>query len=413
MYHELMPHSSWTGYGQMGGPQYTPDPPSPPVPVAEPSWRWEQRRGGVRRNGRAQRRLYEKNGQRQPGQQQKAGSQGNRRKAKDEDKPEFKKCVTCGSDGPCKQVQFTEILQELERLCAFGNPEEVSAAANKLIGQVPFACTHEQGCRALQKAFEIAPISTSAVLVSELHGYVRELSKHPHANYVFQKAIKILRASDVRFIVSELRGNVTQAAQNRCACRVLCRLIEMDVPDPDNILSELLADVVGVSRHQFAHFPLSTMLEHGTEDQKRQIGQAFIGHISRLYNHKTANHLIEAAMDFAPWDVQCALFDELTFAPRGANQIQDHANQIEDLAEKRYGGYVARAMARFFYTYQATFAQHSPDRIRVWSRLFQSQTLRQTKSGMRLLDAIYGISKPTEDKDEPESESESHPDEDP
>merc|ERR1719191_2367681 len=83
-----------------------------------------------------------------------------------------------------------------------------------------------EGCRVVQKAWEVAKGSEQNLLREALKGRVMEAVKSPHANHVLQKCIEVAPAAQLGFVIEEMRGQAAMTAKHRFGCRILERLIE-------------------------------------------------------------------------------------------------------------------------------------------------------------------------------------------
>lgn len=220
---------------------------------------------------------------------------------------------------------------------------EQKTAIESLRGQIVNASLDKEGCRVVQKGLTL-PTEWIKGWISELRGHISDLIHSPYGNFVVQQAIEHLPTNQVIFVATEMRNEAKDIARNRFGCRIYCRLLE-HCSGPEGELSVLInelleGDVAELCKHPFAHHAIHAILEHGTEEQRRKIGNAILENPWRLVNHKHSSHVVEAFFNFeqCPLEIQQQLLQELLYAA---------PDRIAELAQKRYGGFVVRALFAF------------------------------------------------------------------
>merc|ERR1740121_3301601 len=148
-----------------------------------------------------------------------------------------------------------------------------AATLTKLIGHVLALAFDKEGCRVVQLAFQVAPNDVAETLVKELHLQVRNLIKSPHANYVVQRVVEYLPPALVRFVAEELIGAASTVARDRYGCRVLHRIFEHTTSSESAsaLACEVITSAVQLAKHEFGHFVVQAVLEHGMPEQKARI----------------------------------------------------------------------------------------------------------------------------------------------
>jgi len=148
-----------------------------------------------------------------------------------------------------------------------------------LRGQVWARSRDAKGCWLVQHAFEEAKSDEEReLLAQELRGHVWEAIKCPHANFVLQRCITTLKPSALQFIVDEIqkpgKHAAHHAAKHRYGCRVLERLIEnCSSRGIAPLLEDLLADAKSLCLHNFGHYVMQHLIEHGSCEQGSYIIQ--------------------------------------------------------------------------------------------------------------------------------------------
>jgi len=155
------------------------------------------------------------------------------------------------------------------------------------------------GCRLLQYALETADVNTAAQLSARLQGHVRELIHSPHGNYVIQKVIQVLPLAQAGFVVDELLGAGAVFARHRFGCRVLCRILEHasgEEPGKDavtELLMEVVADAIDLSRHDFGKHVIQSLIEYGRPAQRGEVINKLCRDLTRSLMNHNASFVIE------------------------------------------------------------------------------------------------------------------------
>lgn len=204
-------------------------------------------------------------------------------------------------------------------------------------GMVRKLAFEEQGCRLVQCALQQVSLKEAAGLASELRGCVQQACKSKHANFVLQKMVEVLPSVHFGFIAEELQGAALCVARNSYGCRVLCRLAEQDMEMVVELMEELLPAADALCRHQYAHYVIEAILEHGSQEQKRRICAAVRKDCAVNAKHRHAGHIVEKAL------MHCSVDDVLGLA---ADLIPDSPEARRKLARDRCGRHVVMALLR-------------------------------------------------------------------
>lgn len=143
-----------------------------------------------------------------------------------------------------------------------------------LAGRVWAMARDPQGCREVQRAFEIAQTEGERVAMgAELQGHVWDAMRCPHANYVLQKAIALMKPQGSQFIIDEVvrKGAraVAQAARHKYGCRIVQRLLEhCTAAQVSELAAAILQDSLAIARHPYGNYVMQHIIEHGTKEQR-------------------------------------------------------------------------------------------------------------------------------------------------
>jgi pumilio RNA-binding family len=176
--------------------------------------------------------------------------------------------------------------------------DESSSAVAAMRGSVRRLTFDAAGCRAVQKALEVADHQDAADLVAELHGWARRAITSPHGNYVIQKIIEAMPTLQSRFIIAELTGAVGEFSRHRYGCRIMCRLVEHSGTDPLTVglTDEIVQEVGELCRHSYGHHVIEAVLEHGAMEQKHKIAAALHAKLFHNATDRYATYVIESAL---------------------------------------------------------------------------------------------------------------------
>lgn len=225
------------------------------------------------------------------------------------------------------------------------------------------------GCRLVQLALQVANRETASDILEELHGHVKDAIDCPHANYVIQKVVEVMPAALSGFVIAELQGAAVETARHRFGCRILCRLLEhsnTSVPLA-KLIDELLVEAKMLIRHNYAHYVMQSVLEHGLPEHKRQLLGVLCEDLADNAQHRCASHVIEAALSHCSSEDQCSLAAQL---------IGEGEDILVSLAMTQFGSFVVRALFRL------------PDESSqtAWHHIHRAAPrLQENKYGQRLL----------------------------
>lgn len=205
-----------------------------------------------------------------------------------------------------------------------------------LHGAVARLAFDTEGCRTVQLALQVGSQKEAAALAAEMRGRVREAFQSPCANFVLQKVIEALPPSHAEFVVAELAGLGATVARHRFGCRILCRLLEHAAFDPRTaaLVDEVLEEAPELCRHQFGHYVMECVLEHGSTQQQQKVVRALLENVLHNATHRNGSHVFEKALTYAPAEDRNALAEAVLAAPEG----------LAFIGGSQFGLYVVRAL---------------------------------------------------------------------
>lgn len=258
--------------------------------------------------------------------------------------------------------------------------EGAAAAIEFLRGNMPRHSFGQVGCRLVQAVLQHASSSVVAELVEELHGHVADLVSSPHGNYVLQRTIEVMPAALSSFVAAELLGRGVVVARHRFGCRIFCRLLEHAASSPATceLMDEVLAEAMELSRHSYAHHVISAVLEHGLADQQQKVLACLNEDLLRHAQNRNASYVIEKAMSHSSDADRDGLSSMLADSP-----------ELIALAKHQFGSFVIRAL----------LVRPCDARQRAITRLLEAKDeLQAGKFGQRVLEDMghLGTGMPTQ-----------------
>jgi hypothetical protein len=180
------------------------------------------------------------------------------------------------------------------------------------------------GCRLLQQALDIADaladINLLMQLIEGLKGHVREAINSPHGNYVIQKIVEVVPLSQASFVARELLGSGSNIARHRFGCRVLCRILErfgsaakegQEDEAVAELLQEVITDSIDLSRHNFGHHVLQSLLDHGKRAQREEVIRKLCRDLPRNLKTRNAGFVFEKLLTECSVEERSLVFDRL------------------------------------------------------------------------------------------------------
>jgi len=231
------------------------------------------------------------------------------------------------------EAEMDKLMQQLEA----GGMHRHDALED-IRGRVLELAMDSAGCRVVQLALDLPNTTDKLEMANELKGNVWAAIESKHANYVLQKIIEVLPISSISFVIDELQDMVGDVARHQKGCRVLCRLVEHAAAEPltTKLISTLVADANELSRHNYGHHVLRSLLEHGLPADRHQIAVALCQGAHRNAKHKTASFVVEKALAYCQEDAQKLL----------ATELLQYPGTTVDLARHQYGRHVVSQMVR-------------------------------------------------------------------
>jgi mRNA-binding protein PUF3 len=174
--------------------------------------------------------------------------------------------------------------------------------AAELRGHVWAMAQTPAGTWAVQSALENAPDDVErSQLVQELRGHAWAAMRCRYAHYALQKCLMVARSGTTSFIVDELLGAgpgaVVRAAKHRYACRLVQRILEhLPTRQLTDIVHELVAQSVILSKHMFGHSVVRSLLEQCPGEAHRAISLAIGREIQMTMRSGYGRAVVEDAL---------------------------------------------------------------------------------------------------------------------
>lgn len=257
----------------------------------------------------------------------------------------------------------------------YSNSSRLASSANSSVhGRVQTLAFDTCGCLQVEKELISASESDQVALARELRGSVRMAALHPHAYLVLKKLVEILPLDSLSFAIEELVGHGLEIAKSRHGSLVMVQLLKrcQDVMDHrflqlvSTMVIELAQQAPSLSRHEFGHQVMSTVFDHGSNEDRSQLLAGLKGHLARLSRNCSGSRIVQKA------------FERRSVAEREAmaEEFVRDSRELVLLAQHRFGRHIVKMLSnsseRYGQDVRTVIAESSCE-------------LRATKYGARLL----------------------------
>lgn len=184
----------------------------------------------------------------------------------------------------------------------FDTAAGAQAASRVLTGHVAALSFDAYGCRVVQRALQCTGVDTAAALAGELRGRVCACARDACGNHVLQRVAECVPLHRAAFVPAELcAGGAAMLARDRCACRVLQRLLEHGTSALlAPLLRALVAALPALLAHPYGCFVAQSVAAHGAPEHCTAVLAAARGRVVALTRHPRAWCVLEAAVAHAP-----------------------------------------------------------------------------------------------------------------
>merc|ERR1719410_1170458 len=95
-----------------------------------------------------------------------------------------------------------------------------------------------------------------------------------------------------------MRVDGRRLARHRYGCRIFCRMLEYmeRIPACVELFDDVLKEAAQLSRHQFGHYVMKSVLEYGQPQQRSCVVKALNLEWSALANHSHGSRVIQKAL---------------------------------------------------------------------------------------------------------------------
>lgn len=195
------------------------------------------------------------------------------------------------------------------------------------------------GCRTVQSALEVADRDAAVRIARCLQGRIPDAMRSPHANYVVQMIIKVLQPEDVPFVLEEIEAAGPELAFHEYGCRIYIRLLALGSLSPRllRIVDDVLSQVRELIRHQYGHYVVEAVLEHGLPEHRQRVIAELLQDLANYSRNRHSAHVIDKALQHVSAHDRQTIGDEFAALP---------ADELAALAKTQYGGMVLRTMQR-------------------------------------------------------------------
>jgi len=243
----------------------------------------------------------------------------------------------------CYQSYWQMQLETLLEKCRRNEELDESELLSYVQGNVLTFAEDPQLCRLVQEAVKKSKSAASAV-AQELHlrGSVFKAATSFHGNHVVQEIIKQLPHEKIGFIIDEIQPKRFQYARDKCACRVINRLLEQfgdSKPKTQALIDSLLESVDVLVKDGNGHFVICVALGNGTVEQKKRIMEKLKANLNDFVKHRQASYVLKDAMLLCNGAEQ-----EIAKLSKEINQELIDREDLVELAKHKHGHIVVRTL---------------------------------------------------------------------
>jgi len=199
-----------------------------------------------------------------------------------------------------------------------------------------------EGSHIVQQVVKLNEEAAQTVSI-ELLASIDKAVKSLNGNHVVQTLIWHLPVDLTIPIIDAIQNKITQIARHKLGCRIICRLLEQSGwhPRTQQLIDELFGNdnLKKLITHPNGHFVVCVALEHGTEEQQRQILTELGKDLHKLVQTKHAVYVLQEA-------VACCHCEESE-----TRELRDRLTRrlifnydLVDLADDDHGYIIVRAL---------------------------------------------------------------------
>jgi len=260
-----------------------------------------------------------------------------------------------------------------------------SCTNSSVRGRVQTLAFDTCGCLQVEKELVSASESDQVAIAHELRGSVRMAALHPHAYLVLKKVVEILPLDSLSFAIEELVGHGLEIAKSRHGSLVMVQLLKRCQDALDQRILQLVSAMVmelaqqapSLSRHEFGHQVMSTVFDHGSNEDRSLLLAGLKGHLARLSRNCSGSRIVQKAFERPAVAEREAMADEF---------VRDSCELVL-LAQHRFGRHIVKMLSNSSERYGQDVRTVIAD---------SSCELRATKYGARLLTELERAVQQTE-----------------
>lgn len=173
--------------------------------------------------------------------------------------------------------------------------------------------------------------------MNELEPEIIKVVRDQNGNHVVQKIIELVPKQYIGFIMEAFRNQCSLLGSHPYGCRVIQRMLEHGTEEEKrDIMAELHASAPVLIVDQYGNYVAQHVIEHGkAEDRSLMIG-VVLDNLVALSKHKFASNVVEKCIEFGSIE-ELRLIRERLIA--GAT---DGTSSLQFMMKDQYGNYVIR-----------------------------------------------------------------------
>jgi len=188
----------------------------------------------------------------------------------------------------------------VQKFLEHGTPEHRTKIAETLQGQVLLLSLQMYGCRVVQKAIEVLDTDAQCELLAELDGNVMRCVRDQNGNHVIQKVIECVPTERITALIDNFLTCVVPLSSHPFGCRIIQRILEHCTDDgrKNVVMDEILRASAQLAQDQYGNYVIQHVLERGTPAERAQIAKALVPQVVAMSMHKFASNVVEKCLAY-------------------------------------------------------------------------------------------------------------------
>ncbi|KAK3132200.1 hypothetical protein QOZ80_6AG0517380 [Eleusine coracana subsp. coracana] len=212
---------------------------------------------------------------------------------------------------------------------------------SNLIGHVIPLSLHINGCRVIQKSFEVADHEVKVQMANEFCGRVLKCAHDQYANHVLQKCMECVPAQHIQFIFRSFCRKAEEFSATSYGCHVIKKVLTF-CNNPQiyqTLVSEIMEAVVKLASDPFGNYVVQHIIEHGGPVDRSLIVKKLNGHFLSMSYQKHASNVIEKCLTFGNLEDRRLITTEIL-----TGEDSEHIDHLLDMICNMYANFVIQKL---------------------------------------------------------------------